>query len=60
MITHCSNTPKKLRQRTRSNIGKTSTKDFYDNMGSPKVFVFSVPFGSVAGKTIDGVRPYLQ
>jgi 6-phosphogluconate dehydrogenase len=35
-------------------------KDLCDNMGSPKVFVFSVPFGSIADKTIDGVRPYLQ
>ncbi len=30
------------------------------NLGSPKVFVFSIPFGSVADETIDGLRPYLQ
>lgn len=31
-----------------------------ENLGSPKVFVFSVPFGNVGDKTIEGLRPYLQ
>ncbi len=35
-------------------------KAICENLGSPKAFVFSIPYGSVADKTIDGLRPYLQ
>lgn len=35
-------------------------KNLCDNLGTPKIFVFSLPFGDVADKTIDGVRPYLH
>lgn len=34
-------------------------KSLCESLASPKVFVFSVPFGSVVDKTIDGLRPYL-
>jgi 6-phosphogluconate dehydrogenase len=35
-------------------------KSLCENLGTPKVFVFSIPFGSAADKTIDELRPYLQ
>ena len=35
-------------------------KSLCESLGSPKVFVFSVPFGGVVDTTIDGLRPYLQ
>lgn len=31
-----------------------------NNLGSPKVFVFSIPHGNIADKTIDGLRPFLK
>jgi 6-phosphogluconate dehydrogenase len=29
-------------------------------LDKPKVFVFSIPHGSVGDKTVDGLRPYLE
>lgn len=30
------------------------------NLGSPKVFVFSLPHGNVGDKVVDGLHPYLS
>jgi 6-phosphogluconate dehydrogenase len=30
------------------------------SLNKPKVFVFSIPHGSVRNKTVDGLRPYLE
>ena len=35
-------------------------KSLCEDLGSPKVFVLSVPFGNVGDETIDGLWPYLQ
>ena len=35
-------------------------KELCESLDKPKVFVFSIPHGSVGDKTIDGLRPYLE
>jgi 6-phosphogluconate dehydrogenase len=40
--------------------GHKDYKSLCDSLGSPKVFVFSIPFGNIADKTIDSLRPYLN
>ena len=44
--------------------GKLKSEKDYESLckalGSPKVFVFSLPHGSVGDKTVEGLRPYLK
>jgi 6-phosphogluconate dehydrogenase len=35
-------------------------EELCESLDKPKVFVFSIPHGSVGDKTIDGLRPYLE
>jgi 6-phosphogluconate dehydrogenase len=35
-------------------------KELCQSLDKPKVFVFSIPHGSVGDKTVDGLRPYLE
>lgn len=53
--------------RNAENVGLVkkvhSEKDYEslcNSLGSPKVFIFSLPHGTVGDKTIDGLEPFLQ
>lgn len=41
-------------------IHQKDYKELCDSLDKPKVFVFSIPHGSVGDKTIDGLEPYLE
>lgn len=37
-----------------------SYEDLCESLGSPKVFFFSLPHGTVGDSVVDGLRPYLE